>query len=401
MELVSAPGISPGESQATYDTVLDDQPAIIKYFRVENGRARADLLSSLEAAQHLEHPNLIRILQSGETELADARGDAETVVYAIMEKADDNLAAVLRHRPLDVDELRELLDGLLPALEFLHAKGYVHSRVKPTNVLACGNTVKLSSDRIRSLALPRIVIEPPGLYDAPETGAGQFSPASDAYSLAVLILEALTGAPLETGIAQLPSPFREIVQGGMKRDPKARWTLHKIRETLHPEGARSTPFAAVPAYEEPAERPKYRKLGVMAVAGAVVAGAICALLVRSAHQAPQPPATPAPMVKAAARPARVAAPPNPQPVASVEPGRHGRYAIVGAAYRRQADAEKRAKSIRRAHPALTTAVYPTAPGARRYLVLFGESDSQADAKRAARKARSEGAPRGLYVTRLE
>ena len=395
MELVSAPGLSPGESQATYDTVLDDQPAIIKYFRVENARARAELVSSLEAAQHLKHPNLIPILQSGETELGE-----ETVAYAIMEKADDNLGAVLRHRPLDVDEMRELLDGLLPALEFLHAKGYVHSRVKPANVLACGNTVKLSSDRVRSLALPRTVVEPPGLYDAPETGGGQFSPASDVYSLSVLILEALTGAPVETGIAQLPSPFREIVQGGMARDPKARWTLHKIRETLYPEAARSTPFASAPAWEEPVERPKYRKLGVMAVAGALVAGAVCALLVRSAHQAPQPPATPAPMVKAASRPAPTpvrSAPP--QPVADT--AKHGRWLIVGAAYRRQADAEKRAKSIHRAHPSLNAAVYPTSPGARRYLVMFGESDSQADAKRAARRARTEGAPRGVYVTRVE
>jgi hypothetical protein len=397
MELVSAPGLSPGESQATYDTVLGDQPAIIKYFRVENARTRAEFVSSLEAAQHLDHPNLIRILQSGETELGE-----QVVAYAIMEKADDNLAAVLRHRPLDVDELRELLDGLLPALEFLHAKGYVHSRLKPSNVLACGNTVKLSSDCVRSLALPRTVIEPPGLYDAPETGGGQFSPASDVYSLAVLVLEALTGAPLETGIAQLPSPFREIVQGGMARNPKTRWTLHKIRETLHPEAARSTPFGSAPAYQQPADRPKYRKLGVMAVAGALVAGAICALLVRSAHQAPQPPASPAPMVKTAMRPPRVAAPLiPPQPAQNIDTGRHPRWAIVGAAYRKQADAEKRAKSIRHTHPALNTAVYPTFPGARRYLILFGESDSQADAKRAARKARSEGAPRGLYVTRLD
>src|ERR1700743_3036196 len=111
MELVSAPGLSPGESQAIYDTVLDDQPAIIKYFRVENGRARADFVSSLEAAQHLTHPNLIRILQSGETELPDEKGNPEIVAYAIMEKADDNLASVLRHRPLDVGEMRELLEG--------------------------------------------------------------------------------------------------------------------------------------------------------------------------------------------------------------------------------------------------------------------------------------------------
>jgi serine/threonine protein kinase len=394
METISAPGLAPEESQAIYDTVLDDQPAIIKYFRIENNRAGADLISSLEAAQHLNHPNLIRIFQSGETSLGE-----ETVAYAIMEKANDNLAAVLRHRPLDPDEARELLDGLLPALEFLHAKGYVHSRLRPANVLACGDTVKLSSDRIRSLALPRGVVEPPGLYGAPETGAGRFSPASDVYSLAALILEALSGAPLESGIQQLPQPFREIVKGGMRREPNARWTLHKIRETLHPEAARSTPFASAPPYEEPGERPKYRKLGVMAVAGALVAGSVCALLVRSAHQAPQPPATPAPMVRTAPRPARPAA--KPASIENATPAARGRWVIVGAAYRRQEDAERRAQSIRHAHPSLNATVYPTAPGARRYLVLFGEAESRADAKREARRVRSEGAPRGVYVTHLE
>jgi hypothetical protein len=394
METVSAPGLAPEESQAIYDTVLDDQPAIIKYFRIENNRDGAALLSSLEAAHRLHHPNLISILQSGETSLGE-----ETVAYAIMEKADDNLAAVLRHRPLDAEETRELLDGVLPALEFLHAKGYVHSRLRPANVLACGNTVKLSSDRIRSLVLPRGVVEPPGLYDAPETGAGQFSPASDVYSLAALILDALTGAPLESGIGQLPAPFREIVECGMRRDPNARWTLHKIRETLHPEAARSTPFALAPPYEEPGQRPKYRKLGVMAVAGALVAGSVCALLVRSAHQAPQPPATPAPMVKTAPRPARPVA--KPALAENVNTGSHGHWVIVGAAYRRQQDAEKRVQSIRHAHPSLNAAVYPTAPGARRYLVLFGQAESRADAKREARRVRGEGAPRGVYVTHLE
>ncbi len=398
METVSAPGLAPEESQATYDTVLNDQPAIIKYFRFHNGRVRSEILSSLEAAQKLNHPNLIGILQWGETELG-----GETVGYAIMEKADDNLAAVLRHRPLEPDEMRELLDGVLPALEFLHAKGFVHSRIRASNILACGNTVKVSSDRIRSVSLPRTVVEPPRLYDAPETGSGQFSPASDVYSVAVLILEALTGAPLESGIPNLPAPFREIVEGGMKRDPKARWTLHRIRETLHPEAARSTPFASAPpyVYKEPAaagERPKYRKLGAVAIAGAVVAGSVCALLVRSAHQAQQPPATPAPMVRSAAHTT-----PSMPKAAAVEPAveTHGRWAIVGAAYRRQADAEKRAAAIRNKHPQLRADVYPATPGARRYLVVLGEAESRSDAKKVARKARSQGAPRGVYVTRLE
>ena len=323
------------------------------------------------------------------------REEEETVAYAIMEKADDNLGAVLRRRPLDAGEMRELLDGLLPALEFLHAKGYVHSRVKPANVLACGNTVKLSSDRVRSLALPRTVVEPPGLYDAPETGGGQFSPASDVYSLSVLILEALTGAPVKRASRSCLRLSAKSYRAAWQRDPKARWTLHKIRETLLPGGRALHPIRLRSRLGRTGRTPEIPKLGVMAVAGALVAGAVARCWCEAAHQAPQPPATPAPMVSGGFRPGPRLLHRPPQPVAepaSMDAGSSLAPLIAGRRMRkaREIDSPRPpfAECRRLSHVA----------GRTRYLVILGESDSQADAKRAARRARSEGAPRGVYVT---
>jgi hypothetical protein len=80
---------------------------------------------------------------------------------------------------------------------------------------------------------------------------------------------------------------------------------------------------------------------------------------------------------------------------------HGHWAIVGAAYRKQDAAEKRARSIRKAHPRLNAEVYPAFPGARRYLIVLGSAPTQADARKQAHRLRTEGAPRNAYVTRLE
>ena len=406
METLEAPILAPDQSQVIYDTVLDGQPAIIKYFRPESSRAASELLSDLDAAERLSHPNLIRILQSGETVLGE-----KPMVYAIMEKADDNLAAVLRKRTLDPGEMREVLDGILPALEFLHSRGFAHSRIRPSNILACGDTVKLSSDSLRAIAARPAVVEPPGLYDAPEARAGQFTSACDVYSVAVLVLEALTGSPLESGVERLSSPFREIVAGGLKRDAERRWTLYRIREALHPETARPVPFASAESYAEKEPRPKYRKIGGMAIAGAIVAGSVCALLVRSAREAPEPPATPAPMVKSVNKPAPPVARPAPEeppanppvvaaPVPVVAAPVHGYWAVVGAAYRRQGDAEKRAREFREKNSQLKAVVYPAYEGARRYLVLFGNGMSHKEAKSEAAAVRRAGGPHNVYITQL-
>jgi len=63
-----------------------------------------------------------------------------------MECAEENLAQILPSRALASDEAREMLDSLLDVLAYLHSKGFVHGHLKPANIMANGDQLKLSSD---------------------------------------------------------------------------------------------------------------------------------------------------------------------------------------------------------------------------------------------------------------
>ena len=91
----------------------------------------------------LRHPHLVRILATGTGALAGM-----PVAYLVMEYAEENLAEVLRERPLTPDETREMLQPVADALAYLHGQGLVHGNLKPSNILAVEDTVKISSETV-------------------------------------------------------------------------------------------------------------------------------------------------------------------------------------------------------------------------------------------------------------
>src|SRR5450755_3998808 len=66
----------------------------------------------------LHHPHLVRIFATGTWALAGT-----PVAYLVMEYAEENLAEVLRERPLTMDETREMLQPVAGALAHLHGQG--------------------------------------------------------------------------------------------------------------------------------------------------------------------------------------------------------------------------------------------------------------------------------------
>jgi len=88
-------------------------------------------------ASELTHPNLLRLYERGRWQLNNV-----PLLYVVMEYADENLAQVLPERPLSAAEAREMIEPALRALAFLHASGFVHGRLKPSNLLAVGNVLK-------------------------------------------------------------------------------------------------------------------------------------------------------------------------------------------------------------------------------------------------------------------
>lgn len=100
-----------------------------------------DLLERLFAVGQIRHPNLVAV-----REAAVAHVDETPLVIAVMEPTEQNLGDVLRERPLNAMEARQVLDALVAGLGALHARGLVHGRVEAGSVLAAGETIKLRSD---------------------------------------------------------------------------------------------------------------------------------------------------------------------------------------------------------------------------------------------------------------
>jgi len=187
-------------------------------------------------AAELSHPHLLRLFESGRCEL-----DGAHLAYIVMEYADENLAEVLTGRPLSPTETRQAIEPILDALEYLHGQGLVHGRLRPANVLAVGDRLKLASDGLCRAGAwegrPR-ELSP---YDPPKSAFGWITPAADVWSLGITLVEALTqhpparnsaGEPEPVLPARLPAELSDIVFHSLEPDPRRRWTLTQIRERL-------------------------------------------------------------------------------------------------------------------------------------------------------------------------
>ena len=159
--------------------------AAIKLIAVEAGDVEQALLR-VRASTRLSHPHLIHTFEAGRGQL-----DGDSFVYVVMEFAEEDLSQVLPQRALSPEEVSDLLPPLLDAVSYVHNKGFVHSRVKPSNILAVANALKLSADQITPVAETGSVRRR-DVYDAPETAAGVLTPASDVWSLGATLIAAIT-----------------------------------------------------------------------------------------------------------------------------------------------------------------------------------------------------------------
>lgn len=210
-------------------TDQDRQPAAIKLIAEDSPNAESRF-EQWQFAATLSHANLIRIFQTGRCQIGDAK-----LLFLLMEYADENLSHIVPYRPLAENEAGAMLTSSLDALAFLHAKGLVHGRLKPTNIMASGDLLKLSSDGIRRAGDS---ISDQSVYDPPEAVS---SPASDVWSLGITLVEVLTQHPpswdrsstQDPRVPQnLPPTLLEVVRHCLRRAPAARWTIANIGNRL-------------------------------------------------------------------------------------------------------------------------------------------------------------------------
>jgi outer membrane biosynthesis protein TonB len=223
-------------------------------------------LSEWRAAAELSHPHLIRLLDTGRCEL-----DGQACLYAVMEYADQNLAQLLRHRPLSEDEARAVLPPALEALAYLHGRNLVQGQLKPANVLAVGDELRLATDTVRRVSETRASRSELSVYDPPEAREGSYATAGDVWGLGLTLVEALTCRLPATVVSEgrgeivlprdFPPTFRELVTWCLSRRPYDRPKVTEIEAWLRrrsaatvPVGGRESPVIAATIRPDPVPR---------------------------------------------------------------------------------------------------------------------------------------------------
>lgn len=228
---------SSGQSGVFLCEITNDpeQKAAIKLFPADAAGARS-CAADWAAGAEFRHPHLIRVFRSGRD-----RVDDTAVLYVVTEYADEILSEILLERALTPAEVKEMLGPIFDALAYLHQKGFVHGRLRPTNIMVVDDQLKLSVENIRG---PSAIPKPPQaleVYDAPESTLGKPTPALDVWSLGVTLVEALTqvppiwnrASPAEPVVpATLPKPYAEIARECLRLDPAQRCTLGEIKACL-------------------------------------------------------------------------------------------------------------------------------------------------------------------------
>lgn len=297
--------------------------AAVKLISVEASTA-ARQLRRVEAAARLSHPGLLRIFRCGLWPVEEPR-----VLYIVMEYAAENLSEVVPQRALTADETREVLGTALDVLTYLHAHGCVHGHLKPSNILAVDDRVKLSSDGVTRIG-DAPAIASPDLYHPPEASRGSVAPAWDVWALGVTVVQVLTQQAPAWGRTEprrllvpvaLPEPFREIARNCLQDDPQRRWTVERIQARLAP-GAPPEPLrepAPVPAEARAEWNPRR-----YAVPAAGTGAAVLALLVvlGLTHQRPQTSPAPRSPAETAPAPKKAIEKARPSPFATPGPGKN-------------------------------------------------------------------------------
>jgi TonB family protein len=244
-------------------------------------------LSWWELAAKLSHPHLLRLFQRGRCQV-----DGTELLYTVTEYAEESLSQILPHRPLTPTEARDTLQPLLDALAYIHAKGFVHGHIKPTNIMAVADQIKVSSDGLCGAGESSKVLGAPDIYAAPEIAdGGGMSPAADVWSLGMTLVEALTQhPPVWEGTEQaevvlpetLPEPFFDIASHCLRRNPQRRWTVAEIAARLQ----RTSP--ALQGQKTAPPKATSAKRSYLALAAGILLVAILAPRLFHRHTDPEP-----------------------------------------------------------------------------------------------------------------
>jgi TonB family protein len=236
-------------------------------------------LSRWAIAARLSHPHLIRVFEMGR-----CRFDGIPLLYLVMEYAEEDLSQILPQRPLTPAEMGDMLSPVLDALSYLHSRSLVHSRLRPSNILAVADQLKLSTDGISARGESDDKPASLDIYEAPEVATGEIAPSNDVWALGVTLVVALTQTPPISRATKeapqkdplvpeaIPEPFRSIARECLHVQLKQRCTISDIKAWRPPQQPAPVPQVASLPPGKPA-RSTWRMLIPVAVLVIAILGA--------------------------------------------------------------------------------------------------------------------------------
>jgi eukaryotic-like serine/threonine-protein kinase len=219
--------------------LLIERPVAVKVLNprlVADDTAKERFRREARAAGRLQHSNAVAVTDYGETK--------DGLVYLVMELLEGRpLREVLaREAPLDPARAVSLMLQIAAAVEAAHDAGIIHRDLKPGNIFLVQRPdspyiVKVLDFGIAKLATADeaggefafndtltgtgVMIGTPRYMSPEQCDGAQLSPASDVYSLGVILYEMLTGQTPFTGVSplalalqhssEIPRPPRELV----------------------------------------------------------------------------------------------------------------------------------------------------------------------------------------------
>lgn len=195
---------------------LDEREAVaVKVMRRElaaDENFRRRFQREYQVLRELEHPGVVKVLDYGEL---------NGLVYITMEYLRGQvLSQVLEQYPqgLPLPLLHQVAEQLLGAVDYAHSRNIIHRDLKPDNLMLTENGLKVmdfglaAATEMSRLTQTREAFGTPAYISPEQVGGGQPGPATDQYTLGVILFELLTGRCPFQGADSMAVIYQHLTQ---------------------------------------------------------------------------------------------------------------------------------------------------------------------------------------------